>query len=1654
MSALADGKLLAVSFRALHRYDATGMADPSLDGDGDRVHYLSADGTSRPQFVESVHSLNGGKILVGGISAASSQDFSVVLAKLNADGSFDTSFGAGAGKVFTNLVPGGSEHGLVTAVLPDGRILVAVGSYTDGTGLAGMRVVLARFLANGAIDTSFGTGGTVSIKGEWPGSMTIQPDGKVIIVGTIPRTSYGTDSSIHRFNADGSIDTTFGTNGHVQTDFVSQTFNPSGRALAVALQSDGKIVVAGSASLPNSTDGRISSAMAVARYDANGRLDTSFGTEGKVVHFVALDQGRATLPEKSIATNQASEIHIRADGTILLAGSTTIALTNSLDGRASAMAFMQLNPNGSLDTYFGYQGVATLAPPKHWKVELGDMVVKPDGSVILAARAWGFTDGAADNFIAGLKADGTPDYRVGSVVAEARNETLYRINHPDQFLNPLLQVSDPELKLAGNYSGASVTLARVGGANISDVFSAGAGLRFSNGRALLDGVDVATVSNENGMLKIVFSNAATEARVNKTLQSITYANSAALDGQSIIIEWVFNDNNTGAQGTGAALAATYNTLVTAALLPQPQPPTTIAFTKLDDGTVTLYGTAAAGAEIRILNGTLLVFTTVAGPAGSWEMPAAVLPDGLYDLLAVTVASASIKPVFSQPLRFLHDTKAPLVPSFTAEVLPGDGLGYLISGSAEANSSIELIVNHATMVSASTNSVGKWEVTLRLAAGNNTLYARAIDASGNLSPGTVNVYVDVRLDDFSDTVATTGRLLPDASASGTLEAKGDRDWFKITLEELVTYRFTLSGSQTGGGTLLWGENGYRDSSLRLWDPMANNGNGEFVYLNSLGAYTGDLSASYSVKRSGDYYIEAGSVSHSGSYTIKALTFARDEHHGERQLATPATVGTAATGALQTENDVDTFRYALEAGKTYTMILTPGAGLSSGSVSTQIGDQAQSMQAYGSTNGAGLHTVSFFARNSDVYFVSVSGGYSNVGSYSVSLMAAADDYLASTGTTGVLAIGSQLAAQTEVANDSDWFKLDLKANVSYTFRLTGGSSYDARLTLYDATGNYFYANSSVFNNGDLVIWTPSVSATYFIAATSSAAISYTLKAYISESDDHGSSSTGASPLTIGVRSTGRLEVPSDNDWFKVTLKADYAYTFTAATTGTEWSSNSSSPLTMSMINAAGGSPDGSLYANHGATVIFQPSRDGDYYLNLRSHSGMGNYSIESSISTKDVYPASNATTGSILPGAVLKSTIDFSGDVDFIKVELVAGEKYTFEVTGVNGQGGTLTTPYLRLRNDTGSTYEYAYGQGRGGDPLLSHTASKTGTYYLEVGANGGAGSYTLKAGNSLIGLADTFAPYLFSGIFPIHDGTPGPAGNLGFYFNEKVVVAGGTVRLTLADGTLVESFDLASSVRVSLDQYGTTLFVDPTLALNSRTEYKVQISAGAVKDLAGLLLADSSSFTFRTGDHTQDLTGTSGNDSFTNGRAADTFNGGAGLDTVFYPELGRSSYQIEAYKTELYVYASGSDGTTDRLTGIERIVFADQALAFDIGGMAGQVYRLYQAAFNRAPDKAGMGYWLSQVDRGVGLNDVAHAFVTSAEFIRAFGSGLSNAEYVKAVYGNVLHRLPDQAGLDYWVNALEKNFSRQDVLIQFSESSENQAAVIGQITNGISYLPYG
>jgi uncharacterized delta-60 repeat protein len=317
-----------------------------------------------------------GKIIVVGRMVDSSNT-DFAVARYNVDGSLDSSFGIG-GKVNTDFDLGDDEAFAVVLQF-DGKIIVAGSSFSNG-GTYDFAVV--RYNFDGSLDQSFGAGGKVVTDfagdSDEARAVAVQSDGKIVAAGSMFNMTTGSDFAVARYNPDGSLDNFFGFNGKVNTDFFSSDFD---EGYAVLLQPDEKIVVAGRRS--NGTDLDI----ALARYNPDGSLDDSFSNDGQVITDITGQD------------DEAFGVAYQTDGKLVVAGGTT-------SGGTYDFVAARYSSDGHLDNTFSFDGIVITDFGAPFDEAIG-VTIQNDGKIIVA----GYTNNGGDGSFALVRyeSDGTPD---------------------------------------------------------------------------------------------------------------------------------------------------------------------------------------------------------------------------------------------------------------------------------------------------------------------------------------------------------------------------------------------------------------------------------------------------------------------------------------------------------------------------------------------------------------------------------------------------------------------------------------------------------------------------------------------------------------------------------------------------------------------------------------------------------------------------------------------------------------------------------------------------------------------------------------------------------------------------------------------------------------------------------------------------------------------------------------------------------------------------------------------------------------------------------------------------------------------------------------------------------------------------------------------
>ena len=344
----ADGKVLATSTPSnsrgieeagVTRFNADGSLDTSFGNGGTATAQLTIKLASQSNAV-AVQS--DGKILIAGATLTGTTPAEAFfLARFNTNGTLDTSFGSG-GMVHTNF-GGGTDEALSLAVQADGKIVLAGGIVYGSTGQ------LVRYNSNGTLDNSFGAGGTVSLSASsWNSEfrgVAIQSDGKIVAMGRGSLPSGQEAFGVARFTSSGALDSTFASGGIAVTALTSGSHQ---EPVAVAIQSDGKIVEAGWADDPTGVSDRD---FGLVRYNVgvagqpDGSLDTTFGQGGIVT---------TPFPDGGVLGTDA--IALQADGKIIVAGSGDVAGTAFFE-LARYNVGVTGQADGSLDGTFGDGGI-------------------------------------------------------------------------------------------------------------------------------------------------------------------------------------------------------------------------------------------------------------------------------------------------------------------------------------------------------------------------------------------------------------------------------------------------------------------------------------------------------------------------------------------------------------------------------------------------------------------------------------------------------------------------------------------------------------------------------------------------------------------------------------------------------------------------------------------------------------------------------------------------------------------------------------------------------------------------------------------------------------------------------------------------------------------------------------------------------------------------------------------------------------------------------------------------------------------------------------------------------------------------------------------------------------------------------------------------
>lgn len=440
----------------------------------------------------------------------------------------------------------------------------------------------------------------------------------------------------------------------------------------------------------------------------------------------------------------------------------------------------------------------------------------------------------------------------------------------------------------------------------------------------------------------------------------------------------------------------------------------------------------------------------------------------------------------------------------------------------------------------------------------------------------------------------------------------------------------------------------------------------------------------------------------------------------------TFNSPVTGEIESLFDEDWFRVQLEAGVPYmfsaqstTLDRTLLALLDS------TGSTIKSNWQWSSTEAAAIGHIPDV---SGTYYLSVSDeDHSSTGRYTLQaeLTGTTDDYSAGVNTTGVITPGSSKTGDIEIPSDEDWFRVSLTAGNAYVFSARSNDGI-VFMDLYNSAGEYRrYDYQGSLKDSALISFDPMVSGDYYLAISyldDGKVGSYELEAdFRHTSDDYSSNMNTTGSVSPDRSASGRLEIRSDHDWFKVDLIAGTSYLLSAQS-----SMIRNVYLALYDSERTWIASEWQRTAAPAAEIEFTPTVSGPYYMGISSlgSDSTGFYSLEVDITsggvTADDYSAGSDTTGVVTLDGPASGSIETATDQDWFKVSLLADTSYQLSATS------TLDATWLGLKDSSGNWIGTDYQLGLHDAAMIGFTPETSGDYYLAVGDPGAStGNYTVS-----------------------------------------------------------------------------------------------------------------------------------------------------------------------------------------------------------------------------------------------------------------------------------------------------------------------------------------
>ena len=598
--------------------------------------------------------------------------------------------------------------------------------------------------------------------------------------------------------------------------------------------------------------------------------------------------------------------------------------------------------------------------------------------------------------------------------------------------------------------------------------------------------------------------------------------------------------------------------------------------------------------------------------------------------------------------------------------------------------------------------------------------------------------EVNADDYADNY---GNLSIGSPATGEIERPGDRDRFALDLEAGKTYRIEIGGTPAGD---IWRFSG------RIYEVRDSQG---AVSTN----ITRDASSRifFTPKVDDTYSVEVGAVSNgvsgAGSYALSVQEVtALDDHAAGIGTTSSVPEHGITAGEIEQPGDRDWLAVSLDAD-TFYRIQVRGKGLNGygGTLDKPrliVYDSAGKVIEVAGQGKSGVGQegrLQFMSSDAGTYYIGVEGSFGDTGAYTLSVKKDdGDDYGDDTGDAGALFVGGSATGEIEVANDRDWFAVELVAGKHYRIDLEGVHTGQGDLVDPYLRGIYGVDGSQVpdtINDDGGESWnsriyiTPSKMATYYIAAGAYGRRTgdYTLS--VEELVDDYPAAIGTDIiLAAGDTATGAVDYPGDQDWFAVTLTAGKYYRIHLEGSDTD-QGTLQDPYLHGIYDADGdliaGTGDDDGGAGRNSFMDFVAPASNTYYIAAgahHEHTGAYYLSVHELV---DDYPATTGTSAMLTVGSAATGEIERPHDQDWFAVELIAEQRYKIDLQGLRTDlTNFLDDPYLYGIHDSDGNLLPDTTNDDGGpiyNSSLIFAAPETALYYLSAGAyETHTGAYTI------------------------------------------------------------------------------------------------------------------------------------------------------------------------------------------------------------------------------------------------------------------------------------------------------------------------------------------